>query len=221
MTFHTDGVWIWNGAVGYYLRVHGIAPEPDLVEHIRARGFQVPDVPGDVRSSAVDIITGADRADVAARPTGGPAPEPVAEPPEPAPTIAAPTVVTPTVAQPVPPVPADSGGPIAPLPGEPPVTLYQGLREIVLPVGSRIDRFGTPDGNVTYAAGTHYGQRSLPPEWADREYHVYQVVRPVRALAGVAIAWFGQPGGGTAYILPGAISAHLAEGTLSEPPPAG
>ncbi|GAA0536732.1 hypothetical protein [Saccharopolyspora thermophila] len=58
MTFHTDGSWIWPGAVGYYLRQHGVAPEADLVAHIRSRGFQVPEVDEQTREKAVAVITG-------------------------------------------------------------------------------------------------------------------------------------------------------------------
>ncbi|RRO18951.1 hypothetical protein EIL87_05480 [Saccharopolyspora rhizosphaerae] len=58
MTFHTDGNWIWPGAVGYYLRQHGVAPEPDLLNHIRARGFQLPEVSEPQRELAVSVITG-------------------------------------------------------------------------------------------------------------------------------------------------------------------
>ncbi len=39
LTYHTDGTWIWPGAVGYYLRAHGVPPEPDLAAHIRQGGF--------------------------------------------------------------------------------------------------------------------------------------------------------------------------------------
>ncbi|WUH98133.1 hypothetical protein OHR68_32215 [Spirillospora sp. NBC_00431] len=58
LTFHTDGTWIWPGAVGYYLRTHGVPPEPELVAHIREGGFRLPDVADDVRSAAVEAITG-------------------------------------------------------------------------------------------------------------------------------------------------------------------
>ncbi|MBG6093269.1 hypothetical protein [Actinomadura viridis] len=58
LTYHTDGTWIWPGAVGYYLRAHGVPPEPELVAHIRARGFEIPEVGDDVRSAAVAVITG-------------------------------------------------------------------------------------------------------------------------------------------------------------------
>ncbi|WP_016697044.1 hypothetical protein [Actinoalloteichus spitiensis] len=39
---HTDGVWTWSAAVPYYLREHGVPPEPELVAHVRARGFRLP-----------------------------------------------------------------------------------------------------------------------------------------------------------------------------------
>ncbi|SFT85848.1 hypothetical protein SAMN04487904_11111 [Actinopolyspora lacussalsi subsp. righensis] len=57
MTFHTDGSWIWPGAVGYYLRTHELAPQPELVEHIREREFQLPYVDDEARELAVSVIT--------------------------------------------------------------------------------------------------------------------------------------------------------------------
>ncbi|MFE3173724.1 hypothetical protein ACFXPA_23140 [Amycolatopsis sp. NPDC059090] len=44
LNFRTDGSWVWPGAVGYYLREHGISPDPELVEHIRAANYTVPEV---------------------------------------------------------------------------------------------------------------------------------------------------------------------------------
>lgn len=58
MTFHTDGSWVWPGAVAYYLRVHGVTPEPELVEHVRTTGFRLPDVDEPARERAVTTITG-------------------------------------------------------------------------------------------------------------------------------------------------------------------
>ncbi|MBQ6642111.1 MAG: hypothetical protein IJH84_13920 [Saccharopolyspora sp.] len=58
LTFHTDGAWIWPGAVAYYLRKHGVPPEDELVEHIRKTGFRVPEVDEHVRELAVTVITG-------------------------------------------------------------------------------------------------------------------------------------------------------------------
>ena len=58
LSFHTDGTWIWAGAVGYYLRVHGVAPEPDLLRHIRDQGYRLGPVDERTRALAVAIITG-------------------------------------------------------------------------------------------------------------------------------------------------------------------
>ncbi|MEU4249497.1 glycohydrolase toxin TNT-related protein [Amycolatopsis sp. NPDC026612] len=157
-----------------------------------------------------------------------PAP-PRREPPS-APTVLAPA---PQGVLPVPPAPprredvarpAVNGGggggqqqwPIGPMAGEPPLTLFRGKELRELPAGSELDRFGGPNGNLTYAAGTPFAERSLVPEWVNRPYHVYRVQRPLEALAGVAIPWFNQPGGGAAYLLPASIEDLVAEGDLIE-----
>ncbi len=38
--FRTDGTWLWSDATTYYLERHHLAPDPDLVAHIRAYGYQ-------------------------------------------------------------------------------------------------------------------------------------------------------------------------------------
>ncbi|OXM67364.1 ferredoxin [Amycolatopsis vastitatis] len=59
MNFRTDGAWAWPGAVAYYLREHGVPPDPDLLAHIRARRFTAPaDVPEPARDLALAAITG-------------------------------------------------------------------------------------------------------------------------------------------------------------------
>lgn len=156
---------------------------------------------------------------------------------EPESLISRPTMLAPPVSPPPPPSPrrdspprrvenaragTGSGGqggqqwPVQPLPGEPPLTLFRGKEMRELPPGSELDRFGGPSGNLTYAAGTPFEERSLVPEWVSRPYHVYRVQRPIEALAGVAIPWFNQPGGGAAYLLPAAVEDLLADGDLIE-----
>lgn len=71
LTFHTDGTWVWSGAVAYYLSEHGIPPEEDLVAHIRANEFKVPAVDDDTMHAANAAVT------------GRPAPERVRKEPEP------------------------------------------------------------------------------------------------------------------------------------------
>jgi hypothetical protein len=358
LTYLTDGTWIWPGGVGYYLRTHGVPPEPELVEHIRRQGFQPSEVDDYTRDVAVATIMGqpppprpdptpaaeapvagapADETTPPAMPPSEPAPPPAAPPapaaqgPGPAAAIpkapappmapAAPMTAPPepaagatrvdamavdrdshalqrlrarltelgvdpesygleiivpdawclvregagwavfrtaggdravSLAFPVagqaaafllgallmdahrPPPPAASpatkpdlrrparryDGSIVPLQGEPPVTLFRNLRELELVAGTEIDRVGDPGGNLTYAAGTHYSQRSLPPEWGDRPYHVYRLQQPLRVLIGTAVPWFDQPGGGTGYFLPVSIAELLADGALVEVEPA-
>lgn len=40
--YATDGTWIWSASLRYYVAKHGLAPEPDLLAHIRAHGYQAP-----------------------------------------------------------------------------------------------------------------------------------------------------------------------------------
>jgi hypothetical protein len=114
----------------------------------------------------------------------------------------------------------DAGGkrgwPIKPMNGEPPLTLFRHKKMIELPVGFEVDRFGEPAGNLVYAAGTPFEERSLVPSWINRAYRVYRLRRPVEVLTGVAVPWFEQPGGGTAYLFPNSVEDMVADGALVE-----
>jgi Tuberculosis necrotizing toxin len=105
---------------------------------------------------------------------------------------------------------------IQPLPGEPPLTLYRDKRVVLLPAGTEVDRYGEDAGNVTYAVGTEYGNRSLPPDWSSFQYHAYRLKRPLEVLTGLAVPWFEQPGGGTAFVLPRSVAELAADGLLVE-----
>ena len=115
---------------------------------------------------------------------------------------------------------SDAGGkrgwPIKPMNGEPPLTLFRHKKMIELPVGFEVDRFGEPAGNLVYAAGTPFEERSLVPSWINRAYRVYRLRRPVEVLTGVAVPWFEQPGGGTAYLFPSSVEDMVADGALVE-----
>lgn len=186
MTFHTDGTWIWSGAVAYYLRHHDVAPEPDLVDRIRSRDFQLPDVDVRTRTAVVSAITGV------------PLPKP---PPRREPASA---------------VDQRPSAAFEPLPGEPPLSLLRDRRTVELPVGAEVDRVGDTRGNFMYEARTPYENRSLPPDYVSRPYHVYRLQRPLQVLTGTAVPWFGQPGGGVAFVLPRSVRELLADGTLVE-----
>jgi hypothetical protein len=59
MNFRTDGEWIWADAVVYYLSCYGLAPERDLLEHIRlqlCRGALVPVVDDGTAGRAADFL---------------------------------------------------------------------------------------------------------------------------------------------------------------------
>ncbi|QYN22898.1 hypothetical protein [Amycolatopsis sp. DSM 110486] len=58
LTFRTDGIWVWPGAVAYYLREHAVAPDPELLSHIRGRRFEVPEVGEPARELALAAVTG-------------------------------------------------------------------------------------------------------------------------------------------------------------------
>ena len=115
---------------------------------------------------------------------------------------------------PKPVAPVSSAVDIQSLPDEPPLSILGNREFIMVPIGVELDRFGGDGGNLVYAAGTAFGERSLPPDWLARPYHVYRVARPVAAVWGVAVPWFDQPGGGTGYFLVRAVRELLADGSL-------
>lgn len=118
----------------------------------------------------------------------------------------------------VPTAPADpvvrAGGRVEPLPGEPPLSLLRSVQLVTLAVGTEVDRLGSGEGNVVWVARTPWPLRSLPPDHAERPYAAFALLRPVEALVGEAGAWFGQPGGGTAFVLPRSVDALVADGAL-------
>ncbi|TWP44909.1 DUF4237 domain-containing protein [Lentzea tibetensis] len=139
-------------------------------------------------------------------------------PPEPvapvAPPAAPPLAVPPPVRQEE--QPAKRSWPISPMNGEPPLTLFRHKQMFELPAGTEVDRYGDPTGNLAYVAGTPFPERSLVPSWVKRPYRVYRLRRPVEVLTGVAVPWFEQPGGGTAYLFPKSLEDMVADGALVE-----
>ncbi|WP_020664899.1 hypothetical protein [Amycolatopsis benzoatilytica] len=104
LTFRTDGSWVWPGAVAYYLREHGVSPDPELVAHIRAAGFAVPEVSDDAQDRALTAFT-SPRTNPAspaeANPLPADAPSPADDPAETAPADAAPPANGPTETAPL------------------------------------------------------------------------------------------------------------------------
>ncbi|RLK53555.1 TNT domain-containing protein [Actinokineospora cianjurensis] len=98
-------------------------------------------------------------------------------------------------------------------------------RDVTLPVGSVLDRFGRETGRYLSPMGAdgqpyHYRERAIFPDNAEAGYHVYVVQDPsgLRGeMADVAPA-LGQPGGGRQFTLPDTTSVEqlLQQGVLRE-----
>lgn len=56
MNVRTDGDWIWTDAVAYYLRRYGLAPDPELLRHIRTRRYEVPVVDAVAAHRALAVL---------------------------------------------------------------------------------------------------------------------------------------------------------------------
>ena len=42
MNFRTDGTWVWNDALAYYLTEYGLAPEPEFLAAMREAAWVCP-----------------------------------------------------------------------------------------------------------------------------------------------------------------------------------
>ncbi|OXV08742.1 hypothetical protein Egran_03495 [Elaphomyces granulatus] len=92
-----------------------------------------------------------------------------------------------------------------------------------LPVGQKLDRFGSKYGTFLAPLGAPYIERSLPPSNLDtsdgqypNNYHVYQVAKPLVVALGPIASWFEQPGMGTQFMAYKAVNALLSDGSLTE-----
>ncbi len=56
LTVRTDGEWAWSDALTYYVSTHGLAPEPDLYAHIRARGYHCAPVDSATSDRVIDEL---------------------------------------------------------------------------------------------------------------------------------------------------------------------
>ena len=98
-------------------------------------------------------------------------------------------------------------------------------RQVTLPPGTVLDRFGAESGRFLSPLGTdgqpyHYRDRAIFPDNAEVGYHVYVVDDPnglPGTLADVAPA-LGQPGGGRQFTLPEDVKLAqlIADGTIRE-----
>ncbi|KAF5025086.1 hypothetical protein F66182_2855 [Fusarium sp. NRRL 66182] len=96
---------------------------------------------------------------------------------------------------------------------------------MLLGIGTLVDRFGSESGTYISAASAPYSQRALPP-WNlatnpdtpdfPYNYHVYEVIKPLKVVGGPIAPWFGQPGLGAQFFTGGVgnIKALVQEGYL-------
>jgi len=85
-----------------------------------------------------------------------------------------------------------------------------------LNTGSRISRYGSPNGNFASPEGVSFEERALHPSSLEKPYHVYEVTKPFDVKAGRAMPWFGYSGLGIQYELPESIESLLEGGFLRE-----
>jgi hypothetical protein len=56
MNFRTDGVWVWNDALAYYLSEYGLAPEPDFFTAMRDADWVCPAPEAEAVERALDDL---------------------------------------------------------------------------------------------------------------------------------------------------------------------
>ncbi|KAL2817479.1 hypothetical protein BDW59DRAFT_175436 [Aspergillus cavernicola] len=95
------------------------------------------------------------------------------------------------------------------------------IGNVSLPVGQKLDRFGSEYGRFLAALGAPYIERSLPPSNLITydgnypfNYHVYQVTREFVVGLGPIAPWFEQPGMGTQFLAPMDVLGLIAGGFL-------
>ncbi|KAJ5110473.1 hypothetical protein N7532_001008 [Penicillium argentinense] len=90
-----------------------------------------------------------------------------------------------------------------------------------LPVGQKVDRFGSEYGTFLAPLGAPYIERSLPPSNLDTfdgdypyNYYVYQVTKSFVVGLGPIAPWFEQPGMGTQFVTYTNVKGLIEEGYL-------
>lgn len=103
--------------------------------------------------------------------------------------------------------------PIQPTEGEPPLTLLRNKRIVRLPAGTVVLRFGGESGNLVHHDEARFPTTSLPIE-RERAERKYRLCRTLSVILGISVPWAGLPGGAVTYVLPKAVTDHLADGSL-------
>ncbi|KAJ5573533.1 uncharacterized protein N7459_007960 [Penicillium hispanicum] len=102
------------------------------------------------------------------------------------------------------------------------------LGNTTLPVGQKLDRFGSEYGSFLAPLGAPYIERSLPPSNLDTydgdypfNYYVYEVTKSFVVGLGPIAPWFEQPGMGTQFLAYSSVQELLKGGFLRRLTPEG
>lgn len=87
-------------------------------------------------------------------------------------------------------------------------------RNSTLSQGSTLQRNGGTQGKFVAPVNTPLEKLSLPPDKINATVTNYTVLKPIQVQAGTAMPWFGQPDGGTQFLLPNSIANLQKNGYL-------
>lgn len=87
---------------------------------------------------------------------------------------------------------------------------------LVLEPGTVVDRIGADSGRILAPEGTLFARRSLPPDYREREFRRYRVLRRLPVWQAVNAPWFAQPGGAVRYRTTAAVADLVGLGYLVE-----
>lgn len=96
-----------------------------------------------------------------------------------------------------------------------PGSINQVENDFMLLPGTKIDRFGPPQGTFLSPIGTSYSARALKPGTMANDYYVYEVLRPLPVKAGEVRPWFSESGGGMQYRLDAVDGVRRSPSTLT------
>ncbi|WP_186454362.1 TNT domain-containing protein [Candidatus Pantoea soli] len=83
--------------------------------------------------------------------------------------------------------------------------------------GKIIFRYGYPGGTYTSPVGTPYSMCALPVANNNKDYTVYELLKPMTNVQKSKIApWFGEIGLGTQYKLCQSVRKYVDSGHLKE-----
>ncbi|MBQ9480132.1 MAG: glycohydrolase toxin TNT-related protein [Selenomonadaceae bacterium] len=86
--------------------------------------------------------------------------------------------------------------------------------DMILSVGTWLDRFGSDYGSYVAPAGISYTARACAPGTEDRPYSIFVVDTDTTVQAGSIAPWFNEAGGGYQYLLPDSVMNLINAGNL-------